>query len=91
MATKSAGSEKGATRPSTAERAYQIWESEGRPHGRDVEHWNRAEVEISGARGRKVPANVAAAMTAVTGAGRSSGTASKAPAKKAPTGGRKKS
>jgi DUF2934 family protein len=28
------------------ERAYQIWESEGRPHGRQEEHWRRAEAEI---------------------------------------------
>ncbi len=24
------------------ERAYLLWESEGRPHGRDVEYWERA-------------------------------------------------
>jgi DUF2934 family protein len=24
-------------------RAYEIWESEGRPHGRDMEHWLLAE------------------------------------------------
>ena len=28
------------------ERAYQIWESEGRPSDRHDEHWRRAEVEI---------------------------------------------
>ena len=28
------------------ERAYAIWEAEGRPHGRDVEHWARAANEI---------------------------------------------
>jgi hypothetical protein len=27
------------------ERAYQIWEIEGRPDGRDREHWLRAEAE----------------------------------------------
>lgn len=26
-------------------RAYQIWEEEGRPHGRDHHHWTRAEQE----------------------------------------------
>ncbi len=31
-------------------RAYLIWESEGRPHGREVEHWQRAEAEILGAK-----------------------------------------
>ncbi len=29
------------------ERAYAIWEREGRPHGRDREHWRQAEAEIS--------------------------------------------
>lgn len=28
------------------ERAYQIWIEEGRPHGRDREHWFRAEREM---------------------------------------------
>jgi hypothetical protein len=32
-----------------AQRAFQIWESEGRPHGRDRDHWHRAEREILGA------------------------------------------
>lgn len=28
------------------ERAYHIWEKAGRPHGRDVEFWERAKREI---------------------------------------------
>jgi hypothetical protein len=28
------------------ERAYAIWEAEGRQHGNDLSHWFRAEVEI---------------------------------------------
>ena len=27
-------------------RAYQIWESKERPHGRDLEHWLEAEREL---------------------------------------------
>lgn len=27
-------------------RAYQIWEQEGRPHGRDEEHWREAERQL---------------------------------------------
>ena len=27
-------------------RAYEIWETQGRPHGRDEEHWQRAREEI---------------------------------------------
>jgi hypothetical protein len=29
------------------ERAYTIWEARGRPHGRDLEHWLLAEMELS--------------------------------------------
>lgn len=28
------------------ERAHQIWEAEGRPDGRDVDHWNQAQQEM---------------------------------------------
>ncbi|NFV81115.1 DUF2934 domain-containing protein [Magnetospirillum aberrantis SpK] len=30
------------------ERAYFIWESRGRPHGQDLEHWLMAEMECAG-------------------------------------------
>ena len=29
-----------------AERAYEIWENQGRPHGYDLIHWHEAEQEI---------------------------------------------
>ena len=29
------------------ERAYRIWEAEGRPYGRDLAHWLQAEREIA--------------------------------------------
>ena len=29
-----------------AERAFEIWEHEGKPHGQDQEHWVRAEREL---------------------------------------------
>jgi hypothetical protein len=28
------------------ERAYAIWEREGRPDGKDMDHWLRAETEL---------------------------------------------
>jgi Protein of unknown function (DUF2934) len=31
------------------ERAFQIWDREGRPHGRDREHWDMARRELMGA------------------------------------------
>jgi hypothetical protein len=30
------------------QRAYAIWEQEGRPHGRHEEHWKRASEEMHG-------------------------------------------
>lgn len=30
------------------EKAYQIWEAEGRPDDRDQDHWLQAEKEVSG-------------------------------------------
>ena len=33
------------------ERAYQIWEREGRPEGRDFDHWTRAVAEVSAEEG----------------------------------------
>jgi hypothetical protein len=32
------------------QRAYEIWEREGRPHGKHDEHWHRAAQEIGGGR-----------------------------------------
>ena len=29
------------------ERSYQIWEQEGRPEGRDLDHWLQAERELA--------------------------------------------
>lgn len=37
------------TRADIAARAYQIWETEGRPNGQEVRHWLRAETELSAA------------------------------------------
>jgi hypothetical protein len=33
--------------PQILKRAYEIWENEGRPHGRDREHWFLAETQLS--------------------------------------------
>ncbi len=37
-----------SSRTDIAVRAYQIWESEGRPDGQDIDHWFRAEAELCG-------------------------------------------
>ena len=54
------------------DRAYAIWEREGRPQGRESEHWRQAEREVDDAPG-------AAAGEAGT-AGKGSGSARKAAA-----------
>ena len=47
MATQPKPRSNGATDTSVAERAYAIWESEGKPEGHDMEHWLRAEAEAA--------------------------------------------
>lgn len=37
----------GNDRPDINEAAYKIWEAEGRPHGKDLEHWLRAEQQVA--------------------------------------------
>jgi hypothetical protein len=46
------------------ERAYEIWISEGRPEGRDLDHWHRAEWELQteGANAGHDEAGLAAAL-----------------------------
>ncbi|MEX0696950.1 MAG: DUF2934 domain-containing protein [Dongiaceae bacterium] len=46
------------------ERAYSLWEREGRPHGRQMEHWLRAESEITGTVGRPKAAKTATPIKA---------------------------
>ena len=41
------------------EKAYQLWQQEGEPHGRDREHWQQAELDLP-------PADAPAAEDAVT-------------------------
>ena len=38
------------------QRAHEIWESEGRPQGRDADHWSRAEQELKNEMGNEQPA-----------------------------------
>ncbi|MDR3441176.1 DUF2934 domain-containing protein [Telmatospirillum sp.] len=45
-------------------RAFEIWQSEGCPEGRDVEHWQRAEEELTAeAKLSEAPAKKATAKT----------------------------
>lgn len=38
------------------ERAHQIWEQDGRPHGQDQAHWDRAAKEIEEEKSTSPPA-----------------------------------
>jgi hypothetical protein len=37
-------------------RAYEIWEQAGRPQGRDLDHWLRAEAELAALTQKAKPA-----------------------------------
>jgi hypothetical protein len=51
------------------QRAFELWEQDGRPEGRDTEYWFRAEAELAGqgASGLEAPA-AGGASSADTGA-----------------------
>ena len=50
----------GPTDQEVAEAAFQIWESEGMPHGKDQEHWLRAKAALEAKAPAKAPAKKAA-------------------------------
>ena len=49
-------------REKVLKKAYEIWEAEGRPHGRDMEHWLKAELML----GEDGPAEKPAAEKSAT-------------------------
>ena len=46
VAAISSGEGQSTKEQAIGERAYAIWEGEGRPDGKDLDHWLRAETEI---------------------------------------------
>ena len=46
MNDKTAATGNAAVRRLIAERAYELWENQGKPHGCDLIHWREAEQEI---------------------------------------------
>lgn len=74
-------------------RAHEIWEQEGQPHGKEQEHWERAERELSAsdlppladaAVKKKTPSTRTGAAKTISDkpAATKAGTAKKAPARK---------
>lgn len=60
------------------ERAYQIWEQEGRPEGRSLDHWLQAELEANApAQGARPPRR---ARTTKTDTARTGGKTKRQPA-----------
>ena len=55
----------GSTEHAIRERAYYLWEQDGRPHGRDIEYWGRAAAEAE-ARPKRPKAAAAAAKPVPT-------------------------
>ena len=49
-------------------KAYEIWESEGRPTGRDLEHWLKAEQQVSEPLPAQKPINTVAPAAAAEAA-----------------------
>lgn len=49
-------------------KAYEIWESEGRPTGRDLEHWLKAEQQVSEPPPAQKPINTVAPAAAAEAA-----------------------
>jgi hypothetical protein len=47
VAAKKAPADADALRKRTEERAYALWEAEGRPHGHHLNHWCQAEAETT--------------------------------------------
>jgi hypothetical protein len=45
------------------ERAYQLWIEEGRPHGRDQEHWEKARKQVEAENGQANPSKAAIGAT----------------------------
>lgn len=60
------------------ERAYALWEADGRLHGRDLDHWFRAESELN------PPKKPRVRKMATTSSARSSRTAKPARRKRTP-------
>ena len=55
--SSSISSSQGASADSVSRRAYEIWEQQGKPDGCDLEHWLKAEQELSGSKSGVVQSN----------------------------------
>ena len=71
-------------------RAYEIWEQEGRPDGREVDHWLRAAREIADEEGRGEGMAAAAASAPAVSAPTASTPTASTPTASTPTAGARK-
>lgn len=56
-------------------RAYELWEAEGRPEGREIDHWLQAVQELAAEKGRPAPRPRTPRTVAATPAKRTPSTA----------------
>ncbi|WP_146587381.1 DUF2934 domain-containing protein [Puniceibacterium confluentis] len=66
-----------------AQAAYFLWLAEGKPKGRDADHWRRAEQELTGSPSQKRAAKAAPKARATKSATPKAATATAAPKTKA--------
>lgn len=76
----------GASPAQVAARAYRIWESEGRPEGAALDHWLRAEAELTAAPKRRVARKAGGTKAKAATSKKASGTKAKPASSKKPAG-----
>jgi hypothetical protein len=81
-APKSARPAKGALEERIKQRAYELWEAAGRPHGQDAEHWARAERELTQGGAGRAPARSPNGKASNGAAGKAKPSSASAPAGK---------
>jgi hypothetical protein len=67
MVAEEKGAVDEAVRLKIEQRAYEIWQREGSPHGCDVDHWLRAEAEITSSQCQAPAADAATEPAAAKG------------------------
>ena len=68
------------------ERAYEIWEEEGRPHGREAQHWQQAAGEMADAQRESRETGKPARKTTTQNASRTKSAEGKTASKKSASG-----
>jgi hypothetical protein len=81
-ASRSPRSAKGALEERIKQRAYELWEAAGRPHGQDAQHWARAERELTQGGAGRAPARSPNGKASNGAAGKAKPSSASAPSSK---------